>query len=173
MSLIHCDSLSIRTEDIRRGLILDIFALAVVYFTPAIAHLIRLPFYMIEPMRLMVVLSIAHSTRINSYVLALTLPLFSWAVSGHPELYKMLIMTVEIVTNVFLFYLLFSKNGSVFLSMIISIVVSKIACYTLYLVFFSIMFIEEEAETSFLIAQVVTTLLFSSYVAFILRKKTL
>jgi hypothetical protein len=57
--------------------------------------------------------------------------------------------------------------------MVISIVVSKIFCYALYLVFFSIMFIEEEAEPVFLIAQVITTVLFSSYVSIILQKKKL
>jgi len=171
MSLMNCDCLSIRTEDIRKGLILDIIALAVVFFTPAIAHLIRIPFYMIEPMRLMVMLSIAHSTRINSLILALILPVFSWAVSGHPQVFKMLIITGEMAFNVVLYYYLVRKNDSVFLSMIISIFTSKIMCYILYLVFFSMMFIKEEADPAFLISQVVTTLIFSSYVAIILRKK--
>jgi hypothetical protein len=128
---------------------------------------------MIEPMRFMVVLSIAYVSRSNSYLLALTLPMFSWVVSGHPEFYKTLVMTAELVLNVFLFYYLVKRIDSVFLSMVISIVVSKIFCYALYLVFFSIMFIEEEAEPVFLIAQVITTVLFSSYVSIILQKKKL
>jgi hypothetical protein len=82
-------------------------------------------------------------------------------------------MTAELVLNVFLFYYLVKRIDSVFLSMVISIVVSKIFCYALYLVFFSIMFIEEEAEPVFLIAQVITTVLFSSYVSIILQKKKL
>jgi hypothetical protein len=172
MSLISCDCSSLRTGDVRRGLILDIFALAVVFFTPAIAHLIRIPFYMIEPMRLMIMLSIAHSTRFNTLILALSLPLFSWAVSGHPELFKMMIMTGEMVVNVLLYYYLVRKNDSVFLSMIISIIFSKVLCYSSYLVFFSMMFLREEADPAFLISQVVTTLIFSSYVAIILRKKS-
>jgi hypothetical protein len=128
---------------------------------------------MIEPMRFMVVLSIAYVSRSNSYLLALTLPMFSWVVSGHPEFYKTLVMTAELVLNVFLFYYLVKRIDSVFLSMVISIVVSKIFCYALYLVFFSIMFIEEEAEPVFLIAQVITTVLFSSYLSIILQKKKL
>ena len=130
----------------------------------------HLPFYMIEPMRLMVVLSIAHSSRINSYLLAFTLPLFSWAVSGHPEFYKMLVMTAEITANVFLFYYLIRKIDSAFLSMIISIIVSKVLCYSMYLVFFPIVFFREEADTTFLIAQGFTTLIFSFYVYVILQK---
>jgi hypothetical protein len=172
MNFIKFDLSSIQTRGVRNGLLLDIVAIAVVFFTPKIGQLIHLPFYMVEPMRLMVVLSIAHSNRANSYLLALTLPLFSWAVSGHPEFFKMLVMTGEITVNVFLFYYLVRKIDSVLLSMIISIVVSKVLCYAFYLVFFSMMFIQEEADPSFLIAQVITTLVFSFYVFFILRKKS-
>jgi hypothetical protein len=172
MNLIKFDLSSIQTRDVIKGLLLDIVALVVVIFTPKIAQLIHFPFYMIEPMRLMVILSIAHSFRANSYLLAFTLPLFSWVVSGHPELFKMLVMTGELAINVFLFYYLIRKIVSVLLSMIISIVVSKVLCYAFYLVFFSMMFIKEEAEPAFLIAQVITILVFSFYVFIILRKKS-
>jgi hypothetical protein len=172
MNLIKVDLSSASIRDVRKGLLLDLVALAVVFFTPVIAHLIHFPFYMVEPMRLMVILSLAHSTRTNSYILAFILPLFSWGVSGHPEFFKMWVMTAELAVNVFLFYHLIRKIESVFLSMVISILVSKVFCYSLYLVFFSMMFIREEAEPAFLIAQVITTLIFSSYVSFILRKKS-
>jgi hypothetical protein len=172
MNLIKCDLSSFKTQDVRKGLFLDVVALVVVFFTPKIGLLIHLPFWMIEPMRLMVVLSIAHSSRANSYLLALTLPSFSWAVSGHPEFFKMLIMTGEMTVNVFLFYHLIRKSDSVFMSMIISIVVSKVLCYAFYLLFFSMMFIREEADVYFIIAQVFTTLVFSLYVFFIRRKKS-
>ncbi len=170
MNLIKFHQLSIRSGDFIKALLLDSVALAFVFFTPKIGSFIHLPFYMIEPMRLMVILSIAHSSRCNSYLLALSLPLFSWAVSGHPEFYKMLVMTGEITANVFLFYYLFRKIESAFLAMIISVVVSKVLCYALYLVFFPMVFFREEAGTSFLIAQGFTTLIFSFYIYLILRK---
>jgi hypothetical protein len=171
MNLIKCDSSFFITRNVRKGLLLDIGALVVVFFIPKIGQYTHLPFWMIEPMRLMVILSIAHSTRANSYLLALVLPVFSWVVSGHPEFFKMLVMTGEITINVFLFYLLIREIDSVFLSMIISIVVSKVLCYTVYLLLFSMMFVEDEAEPSFLIAQVITALVFSLYVYRVSRKK--
>jgi hypothetical protein len=170
MNLIKFDLSSIQTRNVAKGLLLDIVAIVVVYFTPKIGELIHLPFYMIEPMRLMVVLSIAHASRLNSYFLAFTLSLFSWAISGHPEFFKMLVMTGEMTINVFLFYYLLRKIDSAFLSMIISIIVSRVLCYALYLVFFSMMFLKEEADPSFLLAQVITTLVFSFYVFLFLRK---
>jgi hypothetical protein len=172
MNLIKFNLSSIQARNVSKALLLDIAALVLVMFTPKIGELIHLPFYMLEPMRLMVVLSIAHSSRANSYLLAFTLSLFSWAVSGHPEFFKMLVMTGEMTANVFLFYYLLRKIDSAFLSMIISIVVSKVLCYALYLVFFSMMFLKEEADPSFLIAQIITTLVFSFYVFLILRKKS-
>ena len=171
MNLMKFDPAYSITRNVRKVLFLDIFALVVVFFTPKIGEYTHMPFWMIEPMRLMVILSIAHSTRANSYLLALVLPAFSWAVSGHPEFFKMLVMTGEITFNVFLFYLLVRTIDSVFMSMIISIVVSKVLCYAIYLLFFPMSFVEGEADLSFLIAQVISTLVFSFYVYRVFRKK--
>jgi hypothetical protein len=171
MNLIKRDLSIAKTRNVGKSLILDIVALVVVFLTPEIGQYTHLPFWMIEPMRLMVILSIAHSTRTNSYLLALVLPVFSWAVSGHPELFKMLVMTGEITVNVFLFYLLIRKINSAFQAMFISIALSKLLCYAFYLLFFSQTFIREETEPSFLIAQVISTLVFSFYVYWVFRKK--
>ena len=173
MNLIKHHFPSFLIRGVLKGLLLDIIALAIVFFTPRIGQILHLPFYMVEPMRMMVVISIAHSNRANSYLLALTLPLFSWAVSGHPEFFKMLVMTSEITVNVFLYYLLLRKIDSVIMAMIVSIVVSKVFCYALYLLFFSMMFLQQEAEPSFLLAQVITTLIFSFYVYFVFKKTNL
>jgi hypothetical protein len=80
-------------------------------------------------------------------------------------------MTIEMVANVFLFYLLLRKLNNVFFSMVAAIITSKILCYTLYLIFFSLIFLLEEAGTVFLIAQIITTMLFSAYVSWFYKKK--
>jgi len=170
MTFFHTVCSRVHSKSVLKALILDVTALAVVFFIPVIATLFQLPFYMIEPMRMMVVISIAHSSRINSYLLAFTLSLFSWAVSGHPEFNKLLVMTAELVINVYLFYFLLKRLDNAFLSMIIAIIISKIICYSLYLVFFSMMFLQEETEPSFMIAQAITTLLFSIYISVLLKK---
>jgi hypothetical protein len=162
----------IQSKDVLKTLILDGVALAVVFLIPFIADLFHFPFYMIEPMRLMVMISIAHTSRINSYLLAFVLPFFSWVVSGHPEFFKMLIMTAELGINVYLFYLLLKKSDHVFLTMIAAIIISKIICYSSYLVFFSMTFFREEAVPSFLIAQAITTMLFSLYVSIFYKKRS-
>jgi len=91
----HSEVLS--AEQDRKSLALDFIALAIIYFIPTLTHLFSFPLYYIEPMRIMVILAIAHTTKRNAYLLALTLPLFSLLVSGHPILYKSLLMSVELV----------------------------------------------------------------------------
>lgn len=150
-------------REIGRNFILDFIALAFIYFAPSLAHLVNLPVYMIEPMRLMLILSLVHSGKFNSFLLAMTLPLFSFLVSSHPAAPKMLIITAELVLNVFLFYFFLGKLKSPFFAMISSIIVSKLMAYALYLIFFSLAFVRSEAEISFLLIQLVTTVIFSSY----------
>lgn len=154
-----------------KALVIDLAALTFILLTPSLVHLFNLPVYMLEPMRLMVILSLAHSTKKNTYLLALTLPVFSFIVSGHPEALKMLIITAELVLNVFLFYLLASKIRNFFLSGVLSIVLSKVFCYLAYLVVFSFAFVQEEAAVLFIVVQVLTTLLFSVYLFVIMRNK--
>ena len=160
---------SLSQKELVKALVIDILALAFIYFTPSLAHLLNFPVYMLEPMRVMLILSLAHSTRKNSYLLALTLPLFSFLVSGHPELVKMMIITAELVLNVFLFYLISARIRNLFLAGFLSIVGSKIFCYLAYLVVFSMAFVREEAGTVFLLVQLLTTVIFSGYL-FVISK---
>lgn len=162
---------SIPRKAFAKALFLDMMALAFIYFTPSIAHLLNFPVYMLEPMRVMLILSMAHSTRKNSYLLALTLPLFSFLVSGHPEVVKMMVITAELVLNVFLFYLLAGRVRNLFTAGLLSIIISKAFCYLAYLVVFSAAFVREEAGTAFLLVQAGTTLLFSGYLFIISKTK--
>jgi hypothetical protein len=156
---------------ITKGLILDFIAIAFIYFVPSLSHLINLPVYMIEPMRLMLILSMVYSGRFNSFLLAMTLPLFSFLVSSHPAAVKMLIITAELVLNVFLFYFFLGRFIRPFFAMISSIILSKLMAYVLYFVFFSLAFVRSEAEISFLLIQLVMTILFSAYTGLFLMTK--
>jgi hypothetical protein len=151
------------------AVIIDALAFGVVLFTPAIAHLAGFPVYMLEPMRLMLILSIAHASKRNSFLLALALPLFSFLVSGHPMLLKMIIITGELVFNVALFYWFVKKFSNPFFAMLAAIVVSKVACYLVYWPVFSWAFVVGEAAPAFILVQVITTLIFSAYL-FSIRK---
>ena len=163
--------IALNNKTVWKNILIDMGALALIYFLPASVHLTGIPLYMIEPMRLMLIISMAHGAKSNSYLLALSLPLFSFAVSGHPEFLKMLIITGELVLNTVLFYWLTGRSVNTFLSLMLAIIISKIACYLAYWPIFSFDFVIAEASPVFIAAQIVTTLIFSFYVAIILKKQ--
>lgn len=109
----------------------DIIVLTVIYLVPVFSHLFAVPIYFAEPMRLMLVLSIMFTSQRNTYIIAITMPLFSMVVSGHPIFYKALIMSGELLLNAFLFFFLVDKIKNKFASMALSIALAKGAYYGL------------------------------------------
>lgn len=154
-----------------RTAITDIAALVFVGLVPAASHLFKIPIYFIEPMRVMIVLALLYSSKWNAYALAIVLPLFSFLVSGHPAPVKMMVIMAELVLNVWLFLFFYQKSKMPFLSAFGSIILSKIFCYVMYLVVFSMAFVKAEADMTFLFAQMILTLLLSSLVGIIFSRR--
>ncbi len=84
---------SVRQKLLVTHAILDGLAVLFIFLVPSLAHLTSIPVYMIEPMRLMLILAMVHTSRYNTFVLAATLPLLSYLFSGHPFFLKMIIIT--------------------------------------------------------------------------------
>jgi len=154
-----------------RTAITDITALIFVGLVPAASHLFKIPIYYIEPMRIMLILSLLYSSRWNAYALAIVLPLFSFLVSGHPAPVKMMIIMAELMLNTILFLQFYKSIKNAFLSTFGSIILSKLFCYAMYLVVFSMAFVKEEAQTTFLIAQLFLTILLSFTVWLIVYRR--
>lgn len=152
---------------------IDIIALAFIYFVPTISHMLNFPVYLIEPMRIMLIIAIAHSSQKNAYIVALTLPLFSWAISMHPNLYKMMLITAELVFNVWLFYFLVNKIENKFTSMLLSIFVSKVLYYGVKFLLISFLVLNTGLISTPIYIQLITTLVFSGYIFLILRNRKL
>ena len=152
-----------------RSIVLDILALAFIYFVPTISHLLNVPLYLVEPMRIMLILAIAHTKKKNAYLIALTLPLFSFLISGHPNIFKAVIMTMELVLNVWLFYEL-AKRANQFVAMLSSIVLSKIFYYLLKFGLISFAVLQTDLISTPIYLQVITSLVFSGYLFFIIRR---
>jgi hypothetical protein len=103
--------------------LLDGVALAFIFLMPAISHMLSIKLYMVEPMRLMLILALVHTHKKNAYLLAVTLPLFSFLISTHPVLFKAALIAAEMVVNVAVFYFLVNrmhKLGAIFASIWIS-----------------------------------------------------
>jgi len=112
-----------------KNIVFDLVALLTIYLVPAVSHLLSFPVYYLEPMRIMLILAIMHTSRRNAYLIALTLPLFSFLISAHPSLIKTSLITGELLLNVWLFFFLSEKLSNKTLSIFLSIIASKIFYY--------------------------------------------
>jgi hypothetical protein len=163
-------------SDIRKnanGYIIDILAILSIYFIPTLSHLTEIPFYLFEPMRLFIILALLHSNKLNTYILAVSLPLFSYAIASHPYFLKSLIMAVELVLNVYLFHLFIKQKMAVHLSVLFSIIVSKLMYYLLKFLLIHFMFIQSELISTPIYIQVILIMIFSIYAYLIIKKMNL
>lgn len=146
-----------------KSIIFDIVAIAFIYFVPALSHLLNLPVYLIEPMRLMLILALVHTTKQNAYIVAVTLPLFSFIISAHPVLPKVILIAFELSLNVFLFYLLLRKFKNTFLPVLLSIIGSKVVYYIIKFGLIQLAIIKSGLISTPIFIQLIMTLLFSIY----------
>jgi len=154
-----------------RSILIDLGALLFIYLVPTISHLFSIPVYLIEPMRLMLIFALVHTNKTNAYIIALSMPLFSFLISGHPVLPKMILIAFELSLNVYLFYFLVRKIKSVFLSIFLSIILSKIIYYLLKFGLVSMLIVDGSVISTPITIQVITALVFSLYVFFFYKKK--
>jgi len=165
-------TLQLTTKRTISYVIFDILALAFIYLVPTISHMLSFPLYLIEPMRIALILALVHTTKRNAYIIALTLPIFSYLVSAHPVFYKMLLISGELVLNVWLFYFILSKTKNAFVSILSAIVTSKAIYYIAK--FIAVALILKTGESiiaTSLTIQVATTLVFSVYLGLIFRRR--
>ena len=122
----------VTTNRVRKTLIVDSLLLVFIYFIPTLSHAFSVPLYLFEPMRVALFVSILLlRNRNNAYILAVTLPLFSFFVAGHPVAVKNVIMGLELLVNVFFFCKLIDRKVNPFLSCLVSIIISKVLYYIL------------------------------------------
>ncbi|MCX6235658.1 MAG: hypothetical protein NT175_13230 [Bacteroidetes bacterium] len=147
----------------------NILAFGFVFAIPYVSKYTGIPFYVIEPMRLAVILAIAHMNRWNAYILALVLPLFMFLTAMHPSVYKTLLLGLELLLNAGLFYFLVKKIKNAFFTMLISIVAGKMIYYGLKYLFIDIQLIEGPLVSTPIMYQLLTTFVYSGYIYLILR----
>jgi hypothetical protein len=153
-----------------KNVLIDLTAVLLIYFMPALSHLINLPVYFIEPVRLMLILSIAHSSKTNTFILALSLPLFSHLVSAHPVFLKTVLISFELLLFSFLFYELSKRFKSVFTVMFVSIAAGKLFYYLFKYVLINFGLMQSELISTPLLMQLIITVIFSIYVSFSLNR---
>lgn len=160
----------VKTKEGIKSVLLDIVALAFIYFIPTISHMFSIPFYLLEPMRIMLILSLAHSGKLNSFFIAFSLPLFSFLISSHPSVEKSILLTAELGINVWLFYE-FSKRFNRFYSAVIAIGIGKIFYYALKYTFILLGILDSELVSTPIYLQIIVMFALSGYVYLISSAK--
>jgi len=147
-------------------ILFDLVAITFIYFVPAISHMLSIPLYLLEPMRIILILALVHTHKVNAYVLAATLPFFTFLVSGHPILPKAFLISAELVLNVFLFFTLLRFFKVKFTAIVSSIILSKLAYYVAKFLLIQTAVLEMGLISTPLWIQLAMTLVFTGYVVF-------
>ena len=149
---------------------LNIAAYAFIYLTPTFSHLINFPLYLFDPMRIVLFFVIFTSNKKNALWIALTLPIFSSLISGHPYHWKAVLIVAELIINTLLFYKLLTYFKNAFWSTSISIVISKIIYYSLKYLFIYLLLIKSSLFSTPFYYQIIT-ILFLSLLCYLFYKK--
>jgi hypothetical protein len=149
----------------------DLVIIAFIYFLPSLSHLTSIPFYLFEPMRLAIIFCILSTSRNNSLLIALTLPVISLIISSHPVLVKSLLITLELIANVLLLYYLIQRLRNKFLAILLSIFFAKVVYYMGKLSLLSLGLLDGELISTPLWLQYIMMFLFSIYGALAFKRK--
>lgn len=153
------------------NILFDLLAVAFVYFLPAISHLLSVPVYLADPMRIVILLAVIHTSFRNSYLIALTLPLFSFLIASHPVAIKSLLISAELLLNIYLFYKLSDYLKNSFTLMFVSILISKIFYYAVKYLLLSSTLLEGELVSTSLYIQLIVMVIISGYYFFMKNNK--
>lgn len=149
--------------------LIDLSLILLIYFLPALSHLFAFPVYYLDPMRIALVVALIHTSKKNAYLIALTLPLFSFLISSHPQILKTFLISAELIINLSLFFLLKSKLKNVFMSLFVSIIISKVIYYFLKFTLISSSLLDDKLFSTPFYFQLISATVLSTYIYLINR----
>jgi len=152
--------------------LIDFSLLLLIYFLPALSHLFAFPIYYLDPMRIALVVALIHTSKRNAYIIALTLPLFSFLISSHPQILKSFLLSAELIINLSLFFLLKEKLKNIFTSLFISIIISKVIYYLLKFVLIYFALLNDKLFSTPYYFQLLSAILLSTYIYLVNRSSS-
>jgi hypothetical protein len=128
----------------------------------------NIPLYLFEPMRVIVIIALVHTSKQNAYLLAVFLPVFSYLFSNHPSMIKTTIVSGELLLNIFIYLnLLIKFKTNKFLLMSISIILSKLAYYLVKFICIKLSLLTGDLIATPFQYQVVILIVLSGYIYFV------
>ncbi len=153
---------AVKTVKLEAIVLWDLVIVGLFYMVPTLSHLTSIPFYRFEPMRCVLLLNLLLTgNKKNAYIMAVTLPLFSFFVGGHPVFAKALLMAAELSANVFLFDELSNKMRNPAIAMFLSIAASKVLYYIIKFGFISVGILDGPMVATGLMTQLIVAVVLS------------
>ena len=162
----------INSNKILKYLIYDILIITILLTIPIYSHWVGFPLYLFDPMRISLFCLIIMTSERNTYLFAFSLPFISSFITGHPIFPKNIIISIELLSNVFIFYGLTKKKLNIIFVIITSIIVSKSLYYLLKYLLINLGLIDMELVSTPFIYQFYN-LLFILFLFLIKNIKTL
>ena len=147
-----------------KSLLIDLGGILLIYFLPDISSLLNIPFYLFEPMRVIIIIAIIHTSKENAYILALLLPAVSLLFSNHPSVIKTFILSGDLLLNIFLYFSLIKFKVNKFLLMSMCIIASKLAYYLAKYLLFQFSVLKGDLIATPLYIQLLIVVILSGYV---------
>lgn len=123
---------NVQPSIIFNAVLIDFFIWTLVAIIPALSHLLPFSLYYLEPMRIFLFLGyLLSKDKRNAYILALTIPLVSVVISGHPTPLKAGLICIELLANIFIFEVGKRYVSYLPLMLLLSILLSKVIYYLL------------------------------------------
>lgn len=141
--------------------LIDLGLLLFIYILPPVSHLLAFPVYYLDPMRIALVVSLMFASRKNSLLIASTLPIFSFIISSHPQFIKSLLLSVELILNLGIFFLLSKHLKNIFTAFFVSILLTKIYYYLTKYTLINLTLINETLFSTPIYYQIGTAVLLS------------
>jgi hypothetical protein len=86
-------------DQVRTTSLIDLGIILSIYLLPGLTHVLPVPLYLIDPMRLLLFLTLITTHRVNSLVLAASIPFLSTLFSGHPVFPKNILIAACILSE--------------------------------------------------------------------------
>jgi hypothetical protein len=147
-----------------KSILFDIGAMFLIYFLPKISSLLDVQFYLFEPMRVVIVFAIVHTSKKNANIIALILPVVSYIFSNHPSVVKTIILSGDLLLNIFSYHSLLQFKVNKFLLMSISIVASKIFYYLIKYLLIHFLVLNGNLIATPIFIQIIIVIILSGYV---------
>jgi hypothetical protein len=115
----------------QRYIAIDALLLGLVAALPALSHVLPFPAYYIDPMRILLFSSLFFTqNRANTVIMAMLMPMVSVVFSGHPPFPKAILISLELLTNIAVFFYFYQERRlHIALALFGSMVLSKVAYY--------------------------------------------